>query len=361
MWWLLKRILMVLFGIVILLGVFIGVLLLEEPSTPAFVDAEGNPIEGSIAKIEWVEIGGIPQWVLIRSRNMKNPPLIIMHGGPGSPEAEIFRAFNGDLEDHFTVIHWHQRASGWTISGNETDRDYELDVRVNDVDDLVRHVYERFGDQKVYLLGHSWGSFLGIRYIRDHPERVAAYVGVGQISDMVKSEQLGCDYIREKATEAGDAEVLEELDTFCRPPFTAEYVIEQRGYLSRYKGDMQADLTIAQLALAALQTEEGTLRSVIRLVQGSLTSVDRMWDDIMQVNFFNEPKEFEVPVYFALGRTDFQVSASLAAQYFDEISAPCKTLTWFEKSGHSPMFEEVDAFHTFMVETVLPFQGCSGV
>lgn len=352
-----KRIGWSLLVLLVYLIALIVLLLLEKPATPAIVDANGDPLPNSMAQMEFVEIGGIPQWFLIRSHNLDNPPLLVVHGGPGSPEAELFRAFNGELEKHFTVVHWHQRGAGWTRTGDETANDYKIDTFLNDVDEVVRHVYDRFDNQKVFFLGHSWGSVLGIRYVREHPQRIAAYIGVGQVTDMVASEQRGCDYILASAEQAGHSDVVEEVTTFCHPPFTPDYVIRQRQFLSQYKGDMQ-ESTMAQIGFEMFKTDEGTLSSMIDLALGSLDSLEYMWDELMAVNFFEEPTNFEVPMFFALGRTDYQVSATLAEEYFDLLSAPCKRLEWFEESGHSPMWEEPSLFHKFMISDVLPLSDC---
>ena len=214
-----------------------------------------------------------------------------------------------------------------------------------------------FGDQKVYILGHPWGSVLGIRYIRDHPALVAAYIGVGQVSDMAESEQRSCDYIQEQAENAGDAQARAKIVSFCHPPFTPEYVMTQHSFLSQYKSDMQ-ELTLPLLGWQMFTTEEATLMSVTNLARGSLESLDNMWDDLIGIKFFEEPTTFDVPLYFALGRTDYQVSATLAKDYFDKVSAPCKKLKWFENSGHSPMWEEPGDFNKLMITEVLALKGC---
>ena len=91
---------------------------------------------------------------------------------------------------------------------------------------------------------------------------------------------------------------------------------------------------------------------------GVTESVENMWDELIAVNFFEDPTAFDVPIFFGLGRTDYQVSATLAADYFNKIIAPCKKLQWFENSGHSPMYEEPEDFNKFMITEVLNLKGC---
>jgi pimeloyl-ACP methyl ester carboxylesterase len=349
-----KRILIGLGVFVTIAGGAISILMFEEASTPDFVDENGRRPKNSIAEMRWVNIGGIDQFLLVRTRDKSNPPMIVIHGGPGSPEGEVFRAYNSALEDHFSVVHWHQRGAGWTFTGSERAEDLAVDKFVSDLGELVDYTFNEFGEQKIFLLGHSWGSFLGIRYVRDHPEKIAAYIGVGQVTDMVESEQRGCDYILEQAQAANDLDDIEEISSFCRPPFTKDYVLKQRAYLTKYGGDMLGDLTMLGMVQEAWTQPEVTLPFLVRLMRGSLRSLDFMWDDLMTVNFFDEPKSFEAPIHFVLGRGDYQVSATLAAEYFEQIDAPCKSLKWFEASGHNPMFEEPQAFNDYLINEIRP-------
>lgn len=331
---------------------------MDDVSTPPFVDKDGKPVPGFLAAIEWQDIGGIPQWTLLRARDTSQPILIVLHGGPGAIEAEAYRAYNAELEDHFLVVHWHQRGAGWTLDRTSDGSDINSERIYQDLEELVARMKTRFGREKVYLAGHSWGSILGLRYTYEHPENVAAYVGIGQVQNLKESEKRGCAFILEKAQAEQNAEAVGEINKACAfvndptKPYDMEQMLVQRSYLTEYGGAFHGPMGMTDMLYDILsQTDEGTLSLILRMAEGSLDSAQRMWPELMA--FDATPwTDFDAPIFFALGRHDYQVNAAMAAQYFETLKAPCKHLEWFENSAHSPLFEEADAFNHFMISTV---------
>jgi proline iminopeptidase len=151
-------------------------------------------------------IGGVPQMLWFRGVNTHLPVLILLHGGPGASEMPLFRHFNAELERHFLVVYWEQRGTGRSYGADLEPKDMTISRFVRDLGEVVRLVKARFGKRRVTLLGHSWGMVLGLIYAHDHPENVAAYVGVGQTAN-----QRGYGYALEQATVRGDAGALEAL------------------------------------------------------------------------------------------------------------------------------------------------------
>lgn len=331
---------------------------MEDVSTPPFLDEDGNRVPGSLATMEWQDIGGIPQWTLLRARDISQPILIVLHGGPGAIEAEAYRAYNAELEDHFLVVHWHQRGAGWTLDRDSDGSDINSERIYQDLEELVELMKTRFGRDKVFLAGHSWGSIIGLRYTYEHPENVAAYVGIGQVQNLKESEKLGCGFILEKAQAEQDADAVAEINKACAfvsddtKPYDMEQMFVQRGYLNQYGGAFHGPMGMTDMLYDVLtKTDEGTLSVLLRMAEGSLDSADRMWPELMAFDAA-QWTEFKAPIFFALGRHDFQVNASLAADYFETLNAPCKHLEWFENSAHSPLFEEAETFNHFMINTV---------
>ena len=134
-----------------------------------------------VESLERVTLGGIPQWILVRGWDRHNPILLFLHGGPGFPETAVARLFSARLEKHFTVVHWDQRGAGKSYQFGEdrsswTIQDYDDDTRA-----LIELLLRRFGKERLFLVGHSWGTVLGMRTARDHPELLHAFVGIGQV------------------------------------------------------------------------------------------------------------------------------------------------------------------------------------
>ena len=152
--------------------------------TKPFRGPDGSILPHSVAEVRYVRLGGVNQWVLIRGENAANPPLIVLHGGPGMSEMGFFRRFNAPLERQFTVVHWDQRGTGKSFDRRIPKSSMTLDQFVADLDELVDIVRRRFGKEKVAILGHSWGSALGPIYAARFPEKVSVYVGAAQIGGL---------------------------------------------------------------------------------------------------------------------------------------------------------------------------------
>src|SRR3990167_641878 len=129
--------------------------------TPPFVGPQGEPVPGSLTEVKYLRLGRVDQWVMIRSQNVENPPLILLHGGPGFSETTLFRHFNAPLEKHFSVVYWDQRGAGKSFSKDLPRASMRVDQFLADLDELVDGVLHRLGKKQVVLFGHSWGSALG--------------------------------------------------------------------------------------------------------------------------------------------------------------------------------------------------------
>jgi len=162
--------------------------------TEPFRDSDGRPVPSSVAVMEDHSIGGVQQRVWFRGSNTAAPAVILLHGGPGGSEAALFRHFNADLEQHFLMVYWEQRGTGRSYRRGITSESMTIEQFVRDLDAVVELVRDRFDKRRVVLLGHSWGSAIGLLYTARFPEKVAAYVGVGQVADMREGERLSYQF-----------------------------------------------------------------------------------------------------------------------------------------------------------------------
>ena len=138
--------------------------------TAPFRDGRGHVVRGSIATMTDAVIGGVRQRLWFRSLDARNPPVILLHGGPGASESALFRHFNADLERHFLMVYWDQRGAGRSYRSSIPTASMTIEQFVRDLDEVVELVRERFGASQVILLGHSWGSAIGVLYASRHPE-----------------------------------------------------------------------------------------------------------------------------------------------------------------------------------------------
>lgn len=322
-------------------------------STPPFRAANGKLRPGSVASVEYLRLGGIEQWVMIRSANTANPPLIMLHGGPGLGETAFFRRYNTVLEQNFTVVYWDQRGAGKSFDRDIPRESMTLEQFLSDLDELVEVVRARFGHDKIVLFGHSWGSVLGVLYTQRFPEKVAAYVGSGQIGNWPAAESASYAYARAEAQRQGNAKIIAKLDTIGAPPYPASSVFVERMCLSRLDG-MLSPKVLWELAKMALESDELSVVELPGVYRAFRWTMDAMWRQVSQLNLIELAPVLEVPVFIFHGRKDHFVPAETTAAYFDVLTAPSKQLVWFEQSGHEPFMDEPMKFNAMMVDLVRP-------
>jgi pimeloyl-ACP methyl ester carboxylesterase len=321
-------------------------------ATPPFKDAAGRIVPGSVAEAGFWNIGGVDQWVVVRGLSVANPILIILHGGPGSPETVFFRGSNAAVEDAYTVVYWDQRGAGRSFSKAIAPESMTIEQFIADLDELTDRLRARFGKAKVAILGHSWGSALGVLYAQRHPDKVSVYVGVGQVADMAASEEASYAFALARAHERGHRRAIAQLEAIGPPPHTLKQVGTQRRWLIAMGGALGPNLSLTKMIWRGVTGPESSLLDLVRLVRGSNFSTKALWTQLMDVNLSRDVLRFEMPVFFVLGRLDMQVAAPVSAAYFDLIEAPVKALVWFENSGHMAPFEEPALFNRLMIDKV---------
>jgi proline iminopeptidase len=322
--------------------------------TAPFRDVRGHRIPGSVATMTDATIGGVKQRLWLRSVDARNPPVVLLHGGPGASESALFRHFNGDLENRFLMVYWEQRGTGRSYRSDIPDASMTIEQFVQDLDEVVELVRVRFGAKRVVLLGHSWGSALGLLYTSRYPEKVAAYVGVGQVVDMRTGERLSYDFARAGATRRQHRGALKALDRIGPPPHTVDEMLTSRKWVERFGGSFHANLSTGKLIWAALRTDEANLIDLIKFGQGNRFSLRHLWPEFREFDVDESLTSFETPIIFLLGRNDWQVPSTLAASYFERIQAPYKRLIWFEQSAHNPPFEEPELFNRMLIDVLTP-------
>ena len=171
-------------------------------SAPPLRDPQGNFVRGGIASLEQVTLGGDPQWISIRGWDMRSPIILFLHGGPGSPEIPLTRYYLCDLEQHFVFVNWDQRGAGKSYPAGKPEK-MSIDRFVEDTRELTEYLEKRFHQKKIYVLGHSWGTLLGVLTVTRYPDLYYAYGGIGQYVEGEANERLAYSYTMAKARETG--------------------------------------------------------------------------------------------------------------------------------------------------------------
>lgn len=336
----LALVLAIVMGAIIIL---VLVLRFYSPGKPKqFLDHNGDVLPNSISEKIFIEVGGIKQGMFIKSKNRENPVLLYLHGG--IPDYFLNRQYPTMLEDYFTVVWWEQRGSGLSFNTNITKETISLNQMISDVKELTNYLRNRFGQEKIYIMGRSGGTFFGIQAVANAPELYHAYIGVGQMSNQLKSEKLAYEYMLSKFRETENKAMQRKLEAY---PVTVEI---PTGYLklrdrAMHKlgigttHDMKSVIT--GLFFPSLTCREYTLKEKFNLWRSkSQWGVHPIWDTVIATDLAKQVTEIDVPVYFLHGIYDYTVSYTLAKNYFEAIQAPLKGFYTFNSSAHSPLFEE---------------------
>ena len=306
-------------------------------------------------------LGGARQVVNVRGADRDNPVLIFVHGGPGAVEMPFAWTFQRPWEDFFTVVHYDQRGAGrsYPLNAPETlASTMTLERYRDDAIELIELMRERYGKRKVLLMGHSWGSFVGLAVATKRPDLLHAYVGVGQGIDFREGEKVGMAWTRAKAVAAGDDEAVAAIDALAPYPMAGPFTIEKAdgwrkyamGYGSLlYKRPPAETLYFQQPRLSPLYTPADRQA----WAKGSEFTVTTLWPRLADVSFA-QVDTVEVPLVFMLGRYDYTVPSTVAAEWLAQVEAPSKTLIWFEHSAHMPMFEQPGIFLSALLRDVVP-------
>jgi pimeloyl-ACP methyl ester carboxylesterase len=313
--------------------------------TPPFRHPDGRLVEGSIAEERRVTLGGWEQYVLIRGRDRTAPILLFVHGGPGTSEAALVRVYNAALEEDFIFVNWDQRGTGKSYSSNFDPATLTLDRMTRDLDELVDRLRAEFGKERILLVCHSWGTQLGLEYVSRYPEKVAAYVGVGQVTNETEADALGTAWALSEAKARGDDKAVRTLLEIGPPPYSIEDVVRQRKYIWKYGGTFHEPRSLIDVARTAVKAPEASWPDYIAFVRGSSLSMMALWPSVQTFDANEAYPRVAVPVFFILGRHDRQVSSVLASEYFKRLEAPHKELIWFENSAHAAPFEEPERFN----------------
>ena len=335
-----------------------GALLVCSPGkAKPFLDESGKPLEGSISEKVFVYINGIKQGMFIKSKNAANPVLLYLHGG--MPDYFLTEKYPTGLEDYFTMVWWEQRGSGLSYSKAIPSETMTPEQMISDTKELTNYLRKRFGKEKIYLMGHSGGTFVGIQTASLYPELYNAYLGVAQISNQLRSEKLAYDYMLGQFRNKGNIKMVKKLEASpvtlangTPPAYASIRDIAMHSLGIGTTHDMKS--VISGIFLPSLKCREYTFKEKINMWVGkSRAGISIVWANIMATDLSEKVNELKIPVYFFEGVYDYTCSYAEAKSYFERLKAPTKGFYTFGKSAHSPIFEEPMKLREIILQDVL--------
>ena len=310
--------------------------------------------EIGINSLEEIELGGVKQWILIRGHSTSNPILLYLHGGPGFPQMPFTHIDSRKLEKHFLVVNWDQRGSGKSRSPDIPAESMNIEQFLSDTHELIKMLRSRFSQEKIFLLGHSWGSILGLYTASKYPEYLHAYIGMGQVVSVKEGEIVSYKYTLEEAEKAKNVKDVELLKGIGSPMNWESFqsVSMQRRLLAKYGGSFR-NITYIDMGrfwnMSSYYSDEDKSNILLTFAN----TLNMMWKKLMKVDFFKEITEVSVPVYFFTGRYDYQTPFEIVERYFGILKAPYKEIVWFEDSGHVPNLDEPEVYQDKLINFVL--------
>lgn len=338
----------------------------DEASAPAPVDGRAivadigaintpNGIEKSYA----ARIGGIDQWISVRGKDRDNPVILLVHGGPGSAELAIGWTFQRGWEDYFTVVQWDQRGAGKTWSLNDPETvipTLTVDRMTDDVIEMIDHIRQKLGKEKVIVLGHSWGTIIGLKAAMARPDLVAAYVGHGQVINMQRNEEEGFRLTLAAARADGNEEAVRALQAL--EPYPGELTVarigDQRTWSIHY-GGLAAYRENASAWFRAMRLSADYDDAVLKGYDaGSLASITALMPELRAVDL-DAVTESPVPVFLLHGRRDLTTPPSAVSGWMEALEAPVKAEYWFDHSAHLAFMEEPGRVLITLVTCIRPY------
>lgn len=305
----------------------------------------------------FIEINGIKQGMFLQSKNTKNPVLLFLHGGPGSPEIAFTQKYPTGLEKLFTVCWWEQRGSGMSYNHKIPPQEMTLEQMISDTIEVVYYLRKRFGKKKIYVMGHSWGSFLGVLVVHQVPELFHAYIGIGQVARQLESERLAYRFMLREFRKSNNQKMVKKLKGFRidkGEEISFKYLaVRSEGMNMLGIGVMRQLTSMTDCVKIVLGFRGYTIKEKLNFPLGSSFSLKYFWDLVIQTDLIKQVPELKIPIYIFQGKYDYQVSYDIAKQFAQKINAPIKGFYTFEHSAHSPCFEEPKKMYHILRADVL--------
>jgi proline iminopeptidase len=333
----------------------LAVAIARPATTDPILGPSGEPLAGSIAELTRVPIGGHDLAMMIRGHSIESPVLLFLAGGPGGTELGAMRRHLEALERDFVVVTWDQRGTGKSYGALDPISTLTVDRAVADAIEVTNYLRERFGRERIYLVGQSWGTILGVQAVRQQPELYEAFVGIGQMVSPSETDRIFYEDTLAWARASGRDGLVATLAALGPPPY--ERMLDYATLLAYekdvYPYDRSRNAEGAGQMGENIFVEEYTLLEQIHVFGALFDTFSVLYPQLRHVDFRTDARELGVPVYLVQGRHEARGRAEPAREWLEQLRAPSKQMLVLDTSGHRPLFEQPDRFHEVMTRIVL--------
>ena len=310
--------------------------------------------DNAISELKMVPINGTQLAVMITGADKDNPVLLCVTGGPAGTEIPFIRKYEKELAKHFTIVHYDQRGAGKSFSFQEDYKDITYHQHVADLIALTEYVRDYLNKDKVYLLGHSYGTYLGTLAANEKSEYYKAYIGVGQMSQETKAEYYTLEDCIAAAKEKGNEKDVQYLESIREKIRNGE-MFTPRKYVRKYHfAEHENSLDTPYVIAKLIAGPEYNLMDSIKYIYAGLKYAMPLAMQSIRDPLSETVTEVKVPTYFVLGKYDGMTNTRAAKEYFDSLTGDVKKeFVVFENSAHSPQIEENEKFVDWMCNNLL--------
>lgn len=347
----------------ILFVLLLGLVLIYSPGTlKPYSDKDGKYFSGSISEKVFVNIGGVKQGMFIRGKNINNPVLLYVHGGPAFPNYFLIDKFNPGLEDYFTVCYWEQRGGGLSYSSDVTLESMTFEQLTSDAIEVTDYLRKRFKKDKIFIMAHSGGTPIALTAASKAPQLYSAYIAMAQITRQAESEKIAYKYITQQYSLSGNKKAIEELKKYP--------VLESSSYIAPFYKSLIRDESMHELGIGTMHNMRSVFFDIfipvwtckaytltekinIWVSKFSFLKKTRLIEQLLETDFSAKVTKLEIPVYFLSGKYDLTVNIDLSKEYLQKLQAPVKGFYTFKNSAHSPLYEEPEKVRNILINDVL--------
>lgn len=338
-------------SILFVLSLIIVVSRLVNKKTYAIQSVDGIEFYG------YIEIGNIEQYVQIRGEHKDNPVIIFVHGGPGFPITYLSTYHQHYLEEDFTIVNYDQRGSGRTyyrnLSDGYTNQTLSSKILLEDLDGIVNYICNKLEQDKIIMMGQSWGSILGTNYVRSTPDKVEAYIGVGQVTDFDQGKVFAAEKAMLEANEEDQKILLDNISIFKETSSIKEIDIENLESLiltsQKYlkSGDEISGMKQMWLGLTSPTMNFQDIKWFLKASSTeSIFDLEKNLVEYMYFDFniFEEEMTYQVPMYFLQGSNDYITPTGLVETFYEQLESPDKKMKLQKGGGHTPFLDDPKTF-----------------
>lgn len=300
---------------------------------------------------EYININNFRQNIMTISSDNSNPVLLIVHGGAGSPDRPLVKKYNSELAKYYTVVCWDQRGSGLSYTKKDN---LTIAIMLNDLKSVVEFLRNRYHQDKIYIAGHSWGAYLGLRFSFMHPEYVKYYIGTGQGISSFTDEIYKYNFVKEQAESRNDTKVIKKLVDFGEPTeytyshddkkakqYIGKMVHKYGGYISdknEFNTNKYLNYYIKCYKL-----------SIIKVIKGMLKSSKTLNTEMNEKDSISCITELAVPILLISGEDDMICPVQATQNWFDNLKALHKEFIKIKNAAHMVNFEQPNEWNKLVI------------